>query len=57
MKILNDTLKLARIYTKLISISEFIVPIFSILTTFVQHLMTSDEEMLQEVETVDGFTK
>jgi len=57
MKILNDTLNLAQIYTKLISISEILVPIFFVLPSFVQHLMTSDEEILQEVETVDGFTK
>jgi len=55
MKILNDTLHLAQIYTKLISISEILVPIFFILPSFVQHLITSDEEILQEIETVDGF--
>jgi hypothetical protein len=37
--------------------SKIIVPIFLILPTFVQHLMTSDQEILQEVETVDGFTE
>jgi hypothetical protein len=35
----------------------FIVPIFFILPTFVQHLMTSGEEILQEAETVEGFRK
>ena len=57
MKILNETLNLAQLYKKVISISMFIVPIFFVLPTFVQHLMTSGEEMLQEVESVDGFTK
>ena len=57
MKILNANLKLAQIFKMLISISMCIVPIFFILPTFVQHLMTSDEEILQEAETIDGFTK
>jgi hypothetical protein len=57
MKILNETLNLAQICNKVISISMFIVPIFFVLPTFAQHLMTSDEEILQEAETVDGFTK
>ena len=57
MKILKDTLNQAQIYNKVISISEVILPIVFILPTFIQHLMTSDEEILQEVETVDGFTK
>ena len=57
MKIVNETLKLAQIYIKVIFISKTIVSILFILPTFVQHLMTSDEEILQEVETVDGFKK
>ena len=57
MKILNETLNLAQIYINLICISKIIVPIFFILPTFVQQLMTSGEEILQEVETVDGLQK
>jgi ABC-type multidrug transport system fused ATPase/permease subunit len=57
MKIVNETLKLAHIYIKIIFISEIIALIFFELPVFVQHLMTFDEEILQEVETVDGFTK
>ena len=57
VKILNETLHLAQICNKVIFISDIIVPIFFILPTLVQHLMTSGEEILQEVETVDGFTK
>jgi len=57
MKIVNETLKLAQIYIKVNFILQTIVPIFLIVPSFVQHLMTSDEEILQEVETVDGFRK
>ena len=57
MNILNETLNLGQIYSKVISISEIIVSILFLLPSLVQHLMTSDEEILQEVETVDGFTK
>jgi hypothetical protein len=57
MKILNETLNNAQIFNKVVSISMLIVPIFFIIPTFVQHLMTSDEEILQEAETVEGFTK
>jgi len=55
MKIVNETLKLAQIYIKVVFISETIVPVLFELPVFVQHLMTSDEEILQEVENVDGF--
>jgi hypothetical protein len=34
-----------------------IAPIFFVLPTFVQHLMTSGEKILQEAESIDGFTK
>jgi uncharacterized protein YqhQ len=57
MKILNRTLNMAQIYNKVITISMLIMPVHFILPTFIQHLMTSDQEILQEVETVDGFTK
>jgi len=57
MKIMNETLKQAQIYIKVIFISKTIVSILFILPTFVQHLMTSDEEILQEVENVGGFKK
>jgi hypothetical protein len=57
MRILNETLNLAQIYIKLISMSKIIVPIFFIFPTFAQHLMTSDEELLQAAETVDGFAE
>jgi len=57
MKIMNETLKQAQIYIKVIFISKTIVSIHLILSTFVQHLMTSDEEILQEVENDDGFKK
>ena len=59
MKILNENLNLAQIYNKLISISMCIVPIFFILPAFIQHLMTSEEEILlvQEAKRVDGLTK
>jgi hypothetical protein len=57
MKILNETLNLAQIYIKLIFISEIITSIIFVLPTFIQHLMTSDEEILQEIETADGITK
>ena len=56
-KIMNETLKQAQIYIKVIFISKTIVSILFILPTFVQHLMTSDEEILQEVENVGGFKK
>jgi hypothetical protein len=57
MKILNENLNLAQIYNKAISMSVIMVPILFILPTFVQHLMNSDEVILQEAETFDGFTK
>jgi hypothetical protein len=57
MKILNENLNKAQIYVKVIFISEVIIAVFFVLPTFVQHLVTSDEEILQEVETVEGFTK
>jgi len=57
MKILNEILKMAQIYNKLIVISEIIVPIFFILPTLVQQIMTSGEKILQEAETVDGLQK
>jgi hypothetical protein len=57
MKIVNETLNLAKIYSKVIFMSEITVAILSIFPTLVRHLMTSDEEILQEAETVDGFTK
>jgi hypothetical protein len=57
MKILNETLNLAQNYNKVISMSEIIVPVFFILPTLVQQIMTSGEEILEEAETVDGFTK
>jgi hypothetical protein len=57
MKILNENLNLAQIYNKVISMSVILMTIIFILPTFVQHLMTSDEVILQEAETVDGFTK
>jgi hypothetical protein len=57
MKILNETLNLGRIYNKVISITMGIMPIFFIFPTFVQHLITSDEDIIQAAETVDGFTK
>ena len=57
MIIVNETLNMAQIYVKVIFIFAIIVPILFELPTFVQHLMTSNEEILQEVETVDGFTK
>ena len=57
MIIVNETLNMAQIYVKVIFIFAIIVPILFELPTFVQHLMTSNEEILQEVETVDGFKK
>jgi hypothetical protein len=57
MKTLNETLNMAQIYIKIFSMSRILVPMFLLLPTFAQHLMTSGEEILQEVETVDGFTK
>ena len=57
VKILSETLNLANIYNKVISSSMSIVPLFFILPTFVQNLITSHEEILQEVATADGSTK
>ena len=57
MIIVNDTLKLAQIYIKVVFIFETIVPILFIFPIFVQHLITSENGILQEVETVDGFKK
>jgi hypothetical protein len=57
MNIVNETLNRAQIYNKVISMSIYLETIIFILPTFVQHLMTSDEEILQAAETVDGFTK
>ena len=57
MKIVNEILKLAQIYNKVISMSINLVSLSLILPTFVQHLMTSDEEILQKAETDEGFTK
>jgi hypothetical protein len=57
MNIMNETLKRAQIYNKVISMSIYLELIIFILPTFVQHLMTSDEEILKAAETVDGFTK
>jgi hypothetical protein len=57
MKIVNETFNRAKIYTKAISMSEITVLILFVLPSFVQQLMTPDEEILEEVETVDGFTK
>jgi hypothetical protein len=57
MKILNETLNVARIYNKVISVSVNMVPMIWIFPTFVQHLITSDEDIIQAAETVEGFTK
>jgi hypothetical protein len=57
MKILNETLKLAQIYIKVIFIFEGTSSIFFALPTFMQHLMASGEEILQEIDTVEGFEK
>jgi len=57
MIIMNEALKMAQIYMKVNFIFAILNLIFFELPTFVQHLMTSDEEILQEVETVDGFKK
>jgi hypothetical protein len=57
MKIVNDTLKLAQTINKIVSISINLISLFFILPTFVQHLMTSDQEILQKVETEEGFLK
>jgi hypothetical protein len=57
MKIFNDSLNLAQILNKAIPTIVFVSAIMYILPTFIQHLMTSDEEILQEAGTTDGFTK
>jgi hypothetical protein len=57
MKIFNATLNRAQIYNKVISMFINLDAIIFILPTFVQHLMTSDEEILQAADNVDGFTK
>jgi hypothetical protein len=54
---LNETLNRGQIYNKVISILLHLEAILYILPTFVQNLITSDEEILQAAETVDGFTK
>jgi hypothetical protein len=57
MKIVNETVNQAKIYNKLISMTVNLEPIIYILPTFVQHLMTSDDDIIQVAETVDGITK
>jgi len=57
MEILNETLNRAQIYIKLIFIFEMTVTLLAVLPTIFQHLMTSDQEILQESESIDGFEK
>jgi hypothetical protein len=57
MKIVNETFHRAQTYNKVISMSLNLEPIFFILPTLFQHIMASEEEMLQAAETMDGFTK
>ncbi|GFG39184.1 hypothetical protein Cfor_04143, partial [Coptotermes formosanus] len=57
MKILNESLNLAQNLNKVISTLVFLSAIMYILPTFIQHLMTSEEAMLQQAGTEEGFTK
>ena len=57
MEMLNETLKRTQIYVKLIFLFEMMVASLAEFPTLAQHLMTSDQEILQEVETVEGFEK
>jgi hypothetical protein len=57
MKIINDTLNRTNIYKKAIFMFINLQPIFYVLPTLIHNVMTSDEEILQATETVDGFTK
>ena len=57
MEIFNQSLKLARIFNRVVSPFVFLSGAMYIFPTFIQHLMASDEEILQEAESTDGFTK
>jgi hypothetical protein len=57
MKIINDTLNQTNNYNKAIFMFINLQAICYVLPTLVHNVMTSDQEILQETETVDGFTK
>jgi hypothetical protein len=57
MKIVNDSRNFALLLSKAIFFLIVLSGVMYILPTFVRHLSVSDEEILQEAETVEGFTK
>jgi hypothetical protein len=56
-KIFNDSRNLAILLSKATSFLILLSGVMYILPTFVRHLSTSDEEILQEAETEEGFKK
>jgi hypothetical protein len=56
-KIFNDSRNLAILLSKATSFLILLSAVMYILPTFVRHLSTSDEEILQEAETEEGFRK
>jgi hypothetical protein len=57
MKIVNDSRNFALLLSKATFFLILLSGVMYILPTFVQHLSASDEEILREAETVQGFTK
>jgi hypothetical protein len=57
IKILNDSRNMAILLSKATSFLIVLSGVMYILPTFVRHLSTSDEEILREAETEEGFTK
>jgi ABC-type multidrug transport system fused ATPase/permease subunit len=57
MKIVNDSRNLAQLLSKSSFVLILLSGVMYILPTFVRHLSASDKEILQEAETVEGFTK
>jgi hypothetical protein len=57
MKIVNDTRNLVLLFSKLTYFLILLTGVMYILPTSVRHLSTSDKEILQEAESIEGFTK
>lgn len=57
MKIVNDSRNFALLLSKATFFLILLSGVMYILPTFLQHLSATDEDILQEAETVEGFTK
>lgn len=57
MKIVSDTKNFTLLLSKLACLSTLLAGIIYISPTFIQHLMASDKQILEEIEGAEGFTK